>query len=185
MADRYPGARVVAGQLIRGYTGAVERFKIGVRQQDAEPGFCALFEALNWAVAVDDFIREVWVPNGKPLNWKWRAFMGGDELAELLDGSRYARNLVHHPWADALRLEEGAQFPMRFPVVFHTWLWRNPDELPEPRDAAKPHVQAQRAAYAKRLSGSRSEDTFLAIGEAFERVGTLLDPPRPASPPAA
>jgi hypothetical protein len=186
MAARYPGARVVAGQLIRGYAEAVKRFEGAVRKQEPDPSFFALFESLNWAVAVDDFVREVWVPNGKPLNWKWRSFMGGEELAELLNGSRYARNLVHHHWADALRRDDsGFRFPMRFPLVFYSWIWRDADQLPDPRDADKPHVEAQRAAYDKRLAGQRADDTLLAIGEAFERVGTLLDPPRPASPPAA
>jgi hypothetical protein len=53
MADRYPGARVVAGQLIRGYAAAVKRFESAVRNEEPDPSFFALFESLNWAVALE------------------------------------------------------------------------------------------------------------------------------------
>src|SRR4051812_4544089 len=102
----YAGARVAARQLIRGYGAALERFAEATRQRDPDPAFFALFECLNWAVAVDDLIQELWSPAGEVLGREWREFEGGDGLADLLNGVRYARNLVHHHWADALRSQE-------------------------------------------------------------------------------
>jgi hypothetical protein len=178
----YTGVRVVAGQLVRGFQGARARFSEGVRQQEADPGFCALFETLNWAVAIDDLVREIWVPAGTKLDWGWRKVAGGDELNELLNGTRYARNLVHHHWADALRLDEGFRSPIRSPLVNFSWVWRNARELPEPPHAPTPSVVRNRAAYERSLAGLRAEDTLLALEAAFSFVGNLLDPPRPAPP---
>jgi hypothetical protein len=31
-----------------------------------------LFEALNWAVALDDQVRQNWAPAGTVLDWAWR-----------------------------------------------------------------------------------------------------------------
>jgi hypothetical protein len=97
---------VVARQLVAGYTQAVGRFSVGVRETDSNPAYFALFESLNWAVAIDDFVREVWVPHGEPLDRGWTDLAAGDGYVDLLDGARYARNLVHHHWADALRSEQ-------------------------------------------------------------------------------
>jgi hypothetical protein len=176
----YPGSRVVTGQLFRGYAAALTRFESASREQDPDPGFFALFESLNWAVALDDHVREVWRPNGKKLDWQWRAFAGGTELQDLLNGVRYARNLVHHHWADALFKDDGgARFPMRFPVVFFTWAWRAADDLPAHPDGKKPHVIRNRDAYERRLAGIRAEDTLLELGAAFDNVRQFVDPPRP------
>ena len=177
MQSDYPGARVAAGQLVRGYGAAALRFDQATSTlRDPGPGFFALFEALNWAVALDDLICETWVPEGSRLGWGWRARAGGEQLTELVNATRHARNLVHHHWADALRLEEGACFPMRFPVSFHTWAWRPVDELPPSPD------ERHRDAYQRRLAGVRAADSLHELGEAFDRVGLLLDPPRPPAP---
>jgi hypothetical protein len=175
----YPGARVPARQLVRGYAAALDRFTKGTREQDPDPAFFALFECLNWAVALDDLIREVWSPNGDVLGRQWRDFQGGNELTDLLNGVRYARNLVQHHWADALRRDDGFRFPMRLPVVFFTWAWRDADELPPHPGADKEYVVRNREAYSRRLAGVRAEDTLLALAPAFEQVGGFLDPPRP------
>ena len=57
---KYPVARVAAGQLVGGFQLARKRFSEGVRQPEPNPGFLALFESLNWAIALDDLIREIW-----------------------------------------------------------------------------------------------------------------------------
>jgi hypothetical protein len=177
---KYTGARVVARQLFEGYAVALDRFQSAMRDPEPDPGFRALFESLNWAVAIEDFIREVWVPNGKPLDWGWRAFAGGEELPELLNATRYARNLVYHHWADVLRRDEGFRAPIRSPLVSHSWVWRNADELPDHPDAHRKQVIMNREAYSRRLAGDRADNTLLALGDAFAHVGTFVDPPRPA-----
>jgi hypothetical protein len=177
---KYPGARVAAGQLVGGFQLARKRFSEGVRQPEPDPGFFALFESLNWAIALDDLIREIWVPAGEQLGRAWGDVARGEGLPELLDGTRYARNLVHHHWADALRLEQGRRYPTTYPEVYFSWVWREAADLPEHPDADKPHVIRNRAAYDSRLAGVRTEDTLMELGEAFTFVGNLLDPPRPS-----
>ncbi|WP_342038745.1 hypothetical protein, partial [Brevibacterium ammoniilyticum] len=46
-------------------------------------------------------------------------------------GIRFARNRVHHQWADALQLNTGGfQFPIVFPMVTHEWSWVSADVIP-------------------------------------------------------
>lgn len=181
----YPGARVAAGQLVRGFHAAVERFAEGVRQTEPDPGFFALFESLNWAIAIDELIREIWVPAGEKLGRKWGGVARDEGLIELLDATRYARNLVHHHSADALRLDEGARFPVRYPKVFFSWVWRDAADLPDHPGSEKTHVIRNRTAYEARLAGQRAEDTLIELGETFSFAGTLLDPPRVKPPQAS
>lgn len=46
------GARVRAGQLIRGFKAAYHRFQMAQLTGDSEGTFHAVFEALNWTVAL-------------------------------------------------------------------------------------------------------------------------------------
>jgi hypothetical protein len=168
----YEGARVRSGVLIRGYVEAAERFQTAAGGRDPDAAFFALFEALNWAVAVDDLLGEVWRPAGTREGYDWRARVPN---AEVMDGVRYARNLVHHHWADAVGLEDrGATFPLRFPVRFFFWLWRAADELPPP---TRRWDKARRSAYESQLAGRNAEDTLASLAGVFSFVGRL-DPPR-------
>lgn len=180
----YLGSRVVARQLVGGYQQALARFAAGVRSQECDPAYFALFESLNWAIAVDDFVRKIWVPDGKPLNRGWSDRAVGEGYVELLDATRYARNLVHHHWADAVRKEQGARYPVVFPKVFHSFVWRDTDELPEHPFAEREDIARNRAAYEAKFAGTRAEDSLRALEAPFALVGTLLDPPR-ATPPAS
>lgn len=98
---------------------------------------------------------------------------------DLLNGARYARNLVHHHWADALSPENAATLPatLSLTLSFSRWAWRNADELPVPRRARKPDAIENRAAYQRRLAGERAADTLRELRDAFADVGTFLDPP--------
>jgi hypothetical protein len=55
-----------------------------------------IFEALNWAVALDDRVGRHWVPDGGTLGWRWRERVG--QGAEIM-GVRFARSSVHQ-WSD-------------------------------------------------------------------------------------
>lgn len=178
----YSGARIPAMQMVRGYIQAYERFEGAVRDDEgADRASYALFEALNWAVAFDVLVCEIWRPTGQKLDFAWRQFAGGPSLQDLLDGVRYARNLVHHHWADALQHVDVALLPAPLPAPFFTWVWRDASELPQPPNAHKSRVVEQRDSYERRLAGSRAEETLNALAEEFSRVGTFLDPPRPAN----
>lgn len=172
----YTGHRVSASTLIRGYTLAVARFRAAALERDPIPAFFACFEALNWAVAIDDLVAETWRPAGLREGYEWRGRVDGGEA---MSGLRYVRNLVHHHWADALKLEEGARFPMRFPLVFFTWVWRASSELPPP--TRKPDI-ARQPVYDELLADRRVEDTLFCLEPAFDSVRQLLEPHE--TPPA-
>jgi hypothetical protein len=100
------------GNLVAGFLAARERFETARLGRDPVRPFHPLFEALAWAVTLDERL-------GYPDDPQLR-------------GLRYARNAVHHQWADALELDDsGAAFPITFPMVFFEWRWTR--ELPPPK----------------------------------------------------
>jgi hypothetical protein len=157
----------------RGYSDAVSRFSEAAAGRDPIAAYLPLFEALNWAVALDDRISEVWAPEGVALGFAWRERVRG---AEALAGLRYARNTVHHDWADSLRLDtSGRRYPRRYPVRYFEWVWRDIAELP-PTD--KTHGND---VYRELLAGQAAEHTLTTLGEAFDFVSELVEPPVPSS----
>jgi hypothetical protein len=156
--------------MLGGLDEALDRLQAAVQQRDSSAAFPPLFESLNWAVALDDRIGEHWAPWGKTLATKWR-----DEVAAaaVMAGVRFARNRVHHQWADALVLNDGIPFPMPFPIPFFGWMWRAADELPPDGNRQGEDV------YRERLQGEPAHAALVELQEAFHWVGGLLEPPRP------
>jgi hypothetical protein len=180
----FDGARVRARLLTRGYAQAHARFEQTQRDTDPDPTFFALFEALNWAHALDDLIALTWSPRGKVEGYAWRsdpALGGGEPLASVMDGLRYARNRVHHQWADALVVRDGATLPVTLPTALITWLWRPVDELPTPSKGRED--RRGKEAYATALAGRRADDALAEMSHPFAFIGTLLDPPIAARNP--
>jgi hypothetical protein len=174
----FGGARVRARLLTGGYAQAYERFRAAMAMHDPDAVFFALFEALDWAHAVDDLIALTWSPRGKVEGYGWRsdpAIGGGDELSNIMSGLRYARNRVHHQWADALVMEGGLTFPVTFPVTFSAFVWRPACDLPTPPDEGR--EAPGRTAYATALAGHRADSALEEMGRAFTFIGQLLDPP--------
>jgi hypothetical protein len=97
----YDGHRVQVRMMLDRYRQALWRLQEAVKHPESAPVFWALFETLNWAVALDDLIAEIWRPAGAREGFEWRSRMRG---AEVLDGVRYVRNRVHHQWANSARL---------------------------------------------------------------------------------
>ncbi len=61
--------------LLAGYEQARQRFHVAALSRDAGRTFAPLFEALNWAVVLDDQARQHWVPFVLPMathEWRWR-----------------------------------------------------------------------------------------------------------------
>ena len=121
------------------------------------------------------------------LGYGWRrdpALSGADELENLMSGLRYARNRVHHQWADALvsrAVRGGLTFPVSFPASFGTvvrWVWRDLNELPTAPDV--PRDAPGREAYGTALAGHKVSEAMDAMSQAFAFIGSLLDPPTPA-----
>ncbi len=172
----------VRGRLLTGgFAQALDRWQRAHAEEDAEAAFYALFEALDWAHAADDYVAWVWQPDGivkKRPWWEWRkhgALGVGDELSDIMQGLRYARNRVHHQWADALVTTDGLTFPIVFPATFRSWAWRCVEDLPTPRDEVR--EASGREAYSKALAGRPAHATLVTIARTFAFLGNLLDPP--------
>jgi hypothetical protein len=183
--DDFSGKRVRVRLLTDGYAQSYERFEVAEGDDNPIAAFFALFEALNWAHAVDDLIAKTWSPRGKVVGYDWRtdpAIRGaGAELSNIMQGLRYVRNRVHHQWADALvtdKATSGLTFPMTFPATFgpvSSWAWRSADDLPTPSNEAK--EAPGREAYTTALAGRKPDDALEALRMTFPLVAEFLDPP--------
>jgi hypothetical protein len=153
---------------VRGYWAAVDRFKKAAAGQDAEAAYLSLFEALSWAASIDLRIGDLWVPDGERPRENWPSRAPG---AEAVVGLRFARNTVHHDWADALRLDtDGRRYPRRYPLRYFEWVWRDIDDLPAE------HRKKGRDVYCALLASQPAEFTLHILGEAFDFVAGLLEP---------
>jgi hypothetical protein len=156
--------------MVEGYSHAVGRFHEAAKTRDPTAAFISLFEALNWAVSLDERAGKHWTPAGEPLGWAWR-----DKVrdAKIMRGVRFVRNSVHHDWTDALELDEhGATFPMTFPVVFFEWRWRPVSELPE---VDRKDTKGE-AVYRESIEGQPARLTLEAIGNVFWFLRQVLEP---------
>jgi hypothetical protein len=165
--------------MFEGYAAAADRFQQAARTSDAVATFIPLFEALNWAVALDERTGKHWTPEGKPLGWDWREKISG---AEMMWGVRFIRNSVHHDWSDALELHKGGVVPpLTPPVVFFEWCWRAVDELPE-RDMKADDGEK---VYREMVEGKPARHTLDALGRVFYFLRQVLEPsslPRATAP---
>ena len=125
--------------MVVGFIDATARFERSVGRRDAVLAYAALFEALNWAVTLEDRVREHWVPDGEPLDWEWRERLPN---AEVMGAVRFARNRAHHQWADAMVVTTRT-LPYRFPLLIPDWKWRAAADLP-PGDPTRPDPSARR-----------------------------------------
>ena len=116
--------------LLDGFSQTQKRFKDACKGTDKDAAFLALFEVLNWAASIDDYMRRNWRPEGKPLGLEWSSRFD-TECDGVVRGARFARNRVHHQWARALQYKPGGlQFPVEAPFVFHEWCWLPVESLP-------------------------------------------------------
>jgi hypothetical protein len=158
----FDGERVRGRYLTGGYARAYERFQEAQSKGDPEATFQALFEALNWAVAIDEYIARVWSPRGKVEGYHWRGDPALPEsLVPVMAGLRYVRARVHHQWADAVYAQPGAMLPFTLPRVLMTWAWRPVEELPTPSARHKNERARRLRRSARRLpsgGGARRTD---------------------------
>jgi hypothetical protein len=156
--------------MFEGYWQAVRRFHGAAKTRDPTATFVPLFEALNWAVSLDERAAKHWTPDGEPAGWAWRKRVRD---AELLRGVRFVRNSVHHDWSDALALDErGRAYPKTFPVVYFEWRWRAASELPE-RDRKDTDGEV---IYRERLEHQPARLTLEALGWVFFFLYHDLEP---------
>ncbi len=148
--------------LIAGYSRARERLDERLGRGDDEGSFHALFESLNWTASMGDYLEK-----------------HGHELAGdgTLRGVRFARNRVHHQWAEAV---ERREFPtpgvvqaagrggLITPPVTAVWYWTPFEALP-PAERNDPHGES---AYREHLSDEPIRPTLDYIGERFGSVNS-------------
>lgn len=158
--------------LLGGYQAAGRRFTQARLDRDPAPTFQALFEALNWAVALDDQVRLHWAPAGTPLDWAWRDQVDDGHHVRAV---RFARNRVHHQWADALYLDAGGfSAPIESALVTHEWKWRPSADLPEGMGSSGADD------YDRHLAGSPARFTIRRIDAVYRRLALLLEPDIPS-----
>jgi hypothetical protein len=162
----YRGDRVQIDLMIRGFAQAQERYARAAEATGPEPAYFALFEALNWAVAVDDVVAEIWRPGGAREGYSWRSRI---ESSDILVAARTARNLVHHHWARA------PQFVVR--NGRHGWVWPDAASLPPATRSFDSNVGIQE--YARLMAGVSVADTLHQIGGVFVVVGDTAGPAAP------
>lgn len=136
-----------------------------------DPGdaFVPLFEALNWAVALDQRTVAHFAPDGKSVGYDWPARIGHGAI--VMPGVRFVRNSVHHQWSDALQLRGGA---------FPEWAWRTADELP-PLDiklSAKRQLiyDENKRTYRDHMEGRPARVALDALGGGFLFLKRLSEP---------
>lgn len=112
--------------LIDGFEQSCDRFYLAMKSTSRDATFIPLFEALNWAVSIDERLQKAWsaAPTNPAKFWS-DGFAHGDTVK----GVRFARNRVHHQWADALWLSlDSARLPSRNPrpIPFGVGEWSDP-----------------------------------------------------------
>ncbi len=173
----YADNTVTFRMALAGYRAAVKRYNAGRLTQDVAATYHPLFEALNWSVALDDQIRTRWSPHGKSLNWGWRDEVEGGQYVRAV---RFARNRVHHQWADALELTtDGATVPFTIPMVLHEWSWRRSTDLPTGEDSR------DQSTYDRLLANHPARYALQLLDETYAQVADLLERPQTPDPIAS
>jgi hypothetical protein len=115
-----------------------------------------LFEALGWAYSIDERLQQGWKSQAHADEFWYEGFKHGD----VAKGFRFARNRVHHQWANALHTTSGASIPRRIPFRLMEWRWDS--ELPPGRnDRFKQEYDDRLADHPVRVTLGELEECFL------------------------
>ena len=121
--------------------------------------FIPLFETLNWATSLEQYIRARW-PSELSGSERWYDAI---PYGQTVRSVQFARNCVHHDWAQALTLSDGdVDLPAR--VASWLWIWRA--ELP----AGKKDVVGEKL-YREELAG---EPVIGALGRLLAVFGKAM-----------
>jgi hypothetical protein len=156
---------VPAFLLLAGYEQACQRFYSAMNGTDSDATFIPLFEALSWAVSIDSRFQGWWeAAPTNPAKWWSDGFIHGDTVK----GVRFARNRVHHQWADALWLSGGAELPRLTPFILGEWRWR--PELPEGEN------NRFKAEYEQHVAANPARITLGDLSQCFGDALPVLTP---------
>lgn len=169
-------SRLPFSAMTTGFHQALRRFNAASTGSDPVASAIPLFEALNWAVALDERVRKDWAPDGvdNQPGWDWPARLTNESDAEAVRGIRFVRNRVHHQWADAIRLAQGGS---RYPPQASQWVWVRANELPPPDDG---HRERGRKGYECLLENHAADFTLAILDETYHFMVQLLEPLGPA-----
>lgn len=150
-------------ELVASYLRAVERFRAedlagsspGPHQLSTDSrGRAALAESLNWADAIDSYLRSA---HGSKGDWT-------DGLSEpdrdLVVGFNRVRNIVHHRWWEAVAV----QIRMVSGTQVNEWRW---GRLPSTSRKASKWETLGDTAFAARLRGRRVIETLDELASIF------------------
>lgn len=141
--------------MIEGYLRALGRFRdaVGLRGEPIET-FLPLFEALNWAASVIEYLRDA----------------DSARRTREMKGVRYVRNRVHHDWALALVARDFPGPPTvtvggrgREGGLIFDWFWKPLDNLPR----AERRDDEGKSAYVELLAAKQARAALEAIERAF------------------
>ena len=157
--------------MFKGYVDALSRFEAASKTHDPVATYVPLFEALNWAVALDDRTAAHFVPDGRAVGLRWRERIPNGEF---MGGVRFARNSVHHQWSDALRVDIGGrQYPKAYPAAYFEWVWRSAADLPAPNRQPR---AADKRTYIEHMEGRAARIILDVLAGVFYTLQHLLEP---------
>jgi hypothetical protein len=163
-ATTQPRERLPFGAYMDGFTAARDRFVSQHDRESLEETFPPLFEALNWATAIDLRITQRWRAD-PPFRGHWPGWYTGGAV---LLGTRYARNCVHHQWADAVDMAFSGSAAERSASGF-VWRWLTSAQLPPGRD------DKFRDRYDADLAGHVVTDTLQRLSCCFSEAADHLE----------
>ena len=149
--------------VIEGFRLAHARFTeeaakdVAGTEAPAKAAFIPLFEALNWAATLIENLRDE----------------DGVEITPTMQGIRFARNQVHHAWANALEMKFVDVQSVAGPVTisgksFDGWYWRPITNLPDPPERQPDRLGQQ--AYRQRLEGRPAAEALEELEELLARL---------------
>jgi hypothetical protein len=177
------GKRLELEFFLVGYLNALGRaWGIAERRSDVESArtskatpeldvYMALFEALNWAVSLDDRLRREWPVNVSAGRDWWRHVDGG----EVARAVRFARNAVHHDWSDAITLPGDPELAYE---DIGPWLWRWKPSL----RTARPDPDGDEA-YRRWLAGRSALETLAQLSMGFMNAVSFVHTGEPLPTP--
>lgn len=163
---------MTAPTLLAGLDQALDRLRTAAAGRSWEPVYFSAFETLNWAASLDDYL-------GRPRT-------GNADTDDHLNAFRFARNRVHHQWADAFELDLGVTAILGLARLGRMQLgrthaalpWRTATDLPVPSDPEFRNPKGE-AAYRRVFEGREVLPTMEVVARALRAAAAKDHPGTP------
>jgi len=151
--------------LVVSFLRAVERFRTEERQASnldeqltvQSRGRSALLEALNWADAIDQYLRQG--PPGRPREQDWTGALTPAKR-DVVQAFQRVRNLAHHRWWEAVTV----QISTAQDEQVNRWIW---GPLPDRKRQGATKDADRDAAFARALQGKSVMTTLDELAATF------------------